>query len=143
MRNILIPIDADHPARTRNAIEQAVRLYRDEPSALHLLRVRPAVSNHVSMYFGSQELQGLLQEWGAEELQPAQRLLQTAGVPFTSTVRVGQTARTIAAVARELHCDRIVFGAEDPGLAERLFGSLAQQVRQLLGGQGDPQVIGG
>ncbi|MGJ3699469.1 hypothetical protein [Variovorax sp. AFSI2.2] len=44
--------------------------------------------------------------------------------------------------ARDFGCDHIVFGREEPGLAGRIVGSLAQQVRQLLGASGDLQVIG-
>ena len=79
---------------------------------------------------------------GTEELQAAQRLLDAAGVPYASTVKVGRTADTIVATARDLGCDHIVFGDDAPGLAGRLFGSLAQQVRNLLGARADLQVIG-
>jgi len=50
--------------------------------------------------------------------------------------------RRIVMAARGYGCDRIVFGRDEPGLAGRIFGSLAQQVRQHLGASGDPQVIG-
>jgi nucleotide-binding universal stress UspA family protein len=57
-------------------------------------------------------------------------------------VVIGRSAETIVAAARDFGCDRIVFGREEPSLAGRIFGSLAQQVRQLLGASGDLQVIG-
>jgi hypothetical protein len=62
-------------------------------------------------------------------------------VPYTSTVLVGRTAETIAMAARDYGCGRIVFGSDEPSLAGTIFGSLAQQVRQLLSASGDPQVI--
>ena len=142
MRHILVPIDTGHAARTRSAIDQVLELHRKEPSVIHLLRVQPPVSGHVSAFFQPAELHALQVEWGHEELQPAQRQLDAAGVPYLSEVRVGHSAQTIAAVAREHACDRIIFGVEAPGLAERLFGSLAQQVRHLMVGQGDAQVLG-
>ena len=74
---------------------------------------------------------------------PAEALLATAGIPYTSSVLVGRKAETIARRARELGCDRIVMGQEaGVGLAERIFGSLAGQVRQLVGGASDCQVLG-
>ncbi len=142
MRHILVPIDTGHAGRTRSAVEQVTRLYREEPCAIHLLRVQPPVSGHVASYFEPAALHELLVDWGTEELQPAKALLDAAGIPYSHVVKVGQSAKTIAAAARELGCDRIIFGVEEPGLAERLFGSVAQQVRHLLPGQGDPQVIG-
>lgn len=142
MRHILVPVDPAQPARTRSAIDQVVRLYREEPTAVHLLRVQPLVSGHVAMFFGPGQLRELQMSQGDEDLQPARRQLDAAGVPCTSTVLVGRSATTIAAAARDLGCDRIVFGQDEPGLAGRLFGSLAQQVRQILGAKGDPRVIG-
>lgn len=142
MRHVLVPVDPTQPARTRSAIEQAVRLCREEPTTVHLLRVQPLVSGHVAMFFDNRALHELQQRWGEEELQPARAQLDAAGVPYTSAVAVGRSATTIAAVARDLGCDRIIFGADQPGLVGRLFGSLAQQVRQLLDAKGDPQVIG-
>jgi nucleotide-binding universal stress UspA family protein len=141
MTRILVPIDPDQPARTRSAIEQVLRMHRNERVSIRLLRVQPQVSGHVAMLFGTRELLDLQLSIGAEDLQYAQKLLDLAGVPYTSTVLVGRTAETIAAAARDYHCDRIVFGRDEPSLTGKVFGSLAQQVRQLLGGNDDPQVI--
>jgi len=142
MTRILLPVDPDQPARTRSAIEQVLRMRRSEQVTIRLLRVQPKVSGHVAMLFGTQELLDLQLSAGAEDLEYAQKLLDLAGVPYTSTVLVGRTAETIAMAARDYGCDRIVFGRDEPGLAGTIFGSLAQQVRQRLGASGDPQVIG-
>ena len=144
MRNVLIPVDAGNRARTMAAVGEVVRIYGQEPVGVHLLSVQPAVSGHVAMFFGEGELHQLQHGAGAEDLAPAQTLLKTSGVPFSSVVRVGRSAETIASTARELGCDRIVLGPEgDAGFGSKIFGSLAQQVRQLVGaGSGDCQVIG-
>ncbi len=145
MRKILIPIDAGNRARTMAAVAEVVRIYAQEPVAVHLLSVQPAVSGHVAMFFGEGELNQLQHGAGAEDLAPAQALLRTSGVPFTSIVRVGRSAETIAKTARELGCDRIVLGRDgQPSFAGKVFGSLAQQVRQIVSGSGggDCQVIG-
>lgn len=141
MQQILVPVDPANEERTRSAVAEVVRMYRQEPIAIRLVRVQPRVTSHVAMFFGHRELQQLQQQAGAEDLQFAQGLLDAAGVPYTSTVLVGRSAETIAHAAREFGCDRIVFGSEQAGLAGRVFGSLAQQVRHLLG-PGDAQVIG-
>ena len=139
MRQVLVPIDPSDEDRTRSQISEVVRLYRQEPMEVRLVRVQPRLTSHVAMFFGNRELQQLQQQAGAEELQFAQTLLATAGVPHTSTVLVGRSAETIAKAARDFGCDRIVFG-EERGLAGRVFGTLAQQVRHLMGG--GAQVIG-
>ena len=141
MRQVLVPIDPAHTERTRSAVAQAVRFHREDGAAIRLLRVQPKVTGHVAMFFGTRELQQLQQQSGEEDLQFARSLLDAAGVPYTSTVLVGRSAETIASAARDFGCDRILFGEEGTGLAGKVFGSLAQQVRQLLGG-GEFQVIG-
>ena len=141
MTRILVPIDPDQPARTRSAIEQVLRMHRTERVSIRLLRVQPKVSGHVAMLFDPRELLELQLSAGAEDLEYAQKLLDLAGVPYTSTVLVGRTAETIAVAARDYGCGHIVFGSDEPSLAGTIFGSLAQQVRQLLSASGDPQVI--
>ena len=142
MSRVLLPIDPAQPARTRSAIEQVLRLRVTGPVTVRLLRVLPRVSGHVAMLFGAGELHALQQRAGVQDLEFAQHLLELAGVPYASTVRVGRSAETIVEAARDYHCDRIVFGREEPGLAGKLFGSLAQQVRHLLGANEDPKVLG-
>lgn len=141
MRQLLLAVDPHNLARTRSAVEEAVRIWREEFVGIRLVRVQPRLSGHVAMFFGTRELQQLQQDEGAEDLQYAQQLLQAAGVPYTSTVLVGRTAETIAQAARDFGCDRIVVGNDTPGIAGRMFGSLAQQVRHLLPGSAY-QVIG-
>lgn len=142
MKSILLPVDPTQPARTRSAIDEVVRIWREEPVTIRLLRVQPKVSGHVAMFFEPHELRELQREAGTEELQFAQAILDAAGVPYISTVRIGRCADTIVAAARDLGCDRIVFGPAETSLAGRLFGSLAHQVRQILGTSADLQVIG-
>lgn len=142
MRQILVTVDPHNPTRTRSAVEQAVRIYREEFVGIRLLRVQPKLSGHVAMFFGTRELQQLQHEAGEQEMDHARSLLDAAGVPYTSTVLVGRSAETIAQAAREFGCDRILFGTEEAGLASRVFGSLAEQVRHLLGPGKAYEVIG-
>ena len=144
MKNILVPIDPTRPDRTRSAIAQVVQLGREEPVTARLLRVQPRVTQHVAMCFAPGELHAMQEANGLDELADARSQLDAAGVPHTSTVRIGRSAPTIVAAARELGCDRIVFGQDAAGgRSGLLFGSLAQQVRHLLASAGSgPQVIG-
>lgn len=141
MRNLLVPIDPDHAERTRSAVAEAVRIYREDPVEVCLLRVQPRLDGHVALCLDAGQLRQLQQVAGEADLVLARSLLQEAGVPCAATVRVGRSAETIARTARELGCNRIVFGQQAPGFGSRVFGSLAQQVRHLLGG-GEFQVLG-
>jgi nucleotide-binding universal stress UspA family protein len=144
MSKLLVPIDATDPAGMKAALAEAARIYAQGPVDVVLLNVQPAVNGHVAMFFGEHELQQLQREAGAEDLAAAEALLRDRQVPCSSQVRIGRSAETIARTARELGCDRIVLGREGGTgtLASKVFGSLAQQVRQLLGSRGDCQVIG-
>lgn len=142
MRNLLIPVNGD-AARTKAAVAEAVRIYGKEPVGVHLLSVQPRVSGHVGMFFGEGELHDIQHAAGMEDLAPAKALLDAVGVPYTASVRVGRSAETIARAARELDCDRIVMGQEgQSGIAGRIFGSLAEQVRHITSGASGCQVIG-
>lgn len=143
MRNLLIPIDGGNETAMKSAVAEAIALYRHEPVAIHLLNVQPQLSGHVAMFFDSRELSGIQHQAGDEDLAPARALLDAAAVPYTARVVAGRSAETIARVARELACDRILMGKQGHvGIAGRMFGSLAGQVRQIVGGAGDCQVIG-
>jgi len=143
MRNLLIPVEGGNEAAMKSAVAEAIALYRHEPVAIHLLNVQPQLSGHVAMCFDSRELSGIQHQAGEEDLAPARALLDAAAIPYTAHVVVGRSAATIARVARELACDRILMGKEGrAGIGERMFGSLTGQVRQILGGAGDCQVIG-
>lgn len=143
MKKVLVPIDAGAERAWRSAIAEAIQIHRQERAAIHLLNVQPRVTAHVAMFFAEGELQQIQQDAGAEDLRPARAVLDAAGVPCTSSVLVGRSAETIARAARELGCDRILMGRESaPGLAGKVFGSVGAQVRHLLGGANDCQVIG-
>ena len=142
MRQLLVAVDPHSPARTRSAVEEAVRIYREEFVGIRLVRVQPRLSGHVAMFFGTRELQQLQQDAGDEELAFARSLLEAEAIPYTATVLVGRSAESIAQAAREFGCDRILFGEEGPSLAGKVFGSLAEQVRHLLGPGNAYQVIG-
>jgi len=132
MRQILVPIDPDEPARWRDALAQAIRIRRDEPVCVRLLNVQPRLSGHIAMYFDEAQLRQIQQQAGRDALAPAQEMLDAAGVPHASAVMSGRSAEVIAEAARRFGCDRVLFGEPGPGLAGRVFGSLAGQVRQLL-----------
>lgn len=146
MTRILIPVDAFHPQRTRAALADAVKRHAKGRVDVHLLNVQPAVTGHVAMFFSQDDLHALQQAAGEEDLAPAKALLDQHHVPYKASVRIGRSAQTIADTARELDCDQILLGDEEQGAGGfhlHLFGSLSQQLRQLIGASGGHcQVIG-
>jgi nucleotide-binding universal stress UspA family protein len=138
MKSILIAV-TDDESRTRSAVAETMRLLAGKPARVHLVNVQPKVNGHVAMYFGREELQAIQEKAGREALRPAQALLDIAGVGYTSRIEIGRSAETIARLAQELHCMRVVFGSSAGTL--NVFGNLAQQVRHLLDGTGGCEVI--
>ena len=142
MAAILLLVGVADATRTRSAVVEAVRLQQREGAYVHVLSVQPRVNGHVAMYFGASELHQMQQRAGDEDMADACKLLDLAGVRYSKRVMVGRSAETIALAARELACDRIVLGEEvGIGFAQKVFGSLAAQVRQLVAG-GECVVIG-
>ena len=79
-------------------------------------------------------------ESGRVELRPARAVLNAAGV-FTH-VEIGRTAETIVSFATEIRCDRIVIGqGPQTSFTDELFGTLASEIRHLLGGAAPCQVV--
>lgn len=135
MRKVLVPIDAHAEARSRAALDEAIALYLEEPVEIHLLNVQIPVSGHVAMFFDIDALHANQRECGKEELAPAQARLAAAGIPCKTHVSIGRSAESIARSARQLGCDRILMG-QGHGFGDRLFGTLAGQVRHLVGASG-------
>jgi nucleotide-binding universal stress UspA family protein len=143
MSGLLLPVDPENAARTRAAVGEAIRLARAPAGAVHVLSVVPEVSGHISRFLPAPELGAMQQAQGQADMADACRQLAEAGVAFQAHVRVGRRAETIARAARELACDTVVLDGPVPAdLADRLFGSVAQQVRQRLGAGTGCRVIG-
>ncbi len=65
-------------------------------------------------------------------LRAAKALFAEAGVPFKTTLRVGDAAENILKAAREARCEQIVMGTRGLGaLAGLVLGSVAMKVVQL------------
>jgi nucleotide-binding universal stress UspA family protein len=142
MRKVLVPISAIG-AQMQSAVAQVISIYREEPVDVHLLNVQPSIPRYVTGFFKGGELHLIQEEAGLEELAPAQALLDAAGVPYTAHVKVGHGAETIVQAASLLGCDRIVMGqGKREGFTEKLFGTLAHQVRHLVGVADNCKVIG-
>ena len=143
MNKILVPVDPADPARTREALQTAVRIYAQGPVDVHLLSVQSRVNGHVASYFGADELRQLQQKMGREDLAGARRLLDAANVPYTTSIAIGRRADTIALTAREYGCRRVLLGAPpESDVVGTMFGSLADQLRHMIRSTGSFEVIG-
>ena len=133
MTSILVPIDGLQD--NARLVARVVELCRQGPTEVHLLSVQTAFNAHVAMFFAAAELRAFHDEDARRELAPVERLLDEAGVPFTSHVQVGRHADTISRVAQELRCRHILMQERPANPLSRLvMGSLADQVQHLVAG---------
>jgi nucleotide-binding universal stress UspA family protein len=135
MHEIVVPIcDA---ADASWAATQAIARYRQEPVRIHLLNVQRPLPKHVAQFFNRSDLRAFHEEAGLRVLEPAQRMLDEAGVPHEDHVLVGHPAETIVHFAEDRHCDQVVVDAPSRGMLSLLgLGSIASQVQHLMAAHG-------
>jgi YjbE family integral membrane protein len=128
MLKVLVPVDAS--ANTAFALRRVASEFASRGGLeVHLLNVQPMLSRHVGQFIGRRTREGYHLEQAEKVLQPARRLLERAGVPCTTHVRVGAKAESITDEARRLRCDRIVMGtARKDSLTRMLEDSTTNQV---------------
>ena len=136
MNEIVVPIVSTSDAAW--AAAEAVSLHRADPSArIHLLNVQPPLPKHVSQFFSRNDLHDFHRDAGMRVLEPAIRMLETAGVPHEDHVLVGHPAETIVRFAEERGCGQIVVDTPATGVLSRLgLGSIASQVQHLMQAHG-------
>src|SRR5690606_32730176 len=96
---------------------------------VHLLSIQPPVTRHVADYFQPGELQQVQRDSAIKDLEEPRRLLDAAGIRYKVHTEVGRSVPTIVAFAQEFRCDRVLMG--QAGMQDKLFGTLAAQVRQM------------
>lgn len=133
MLNILVPVDGSDNAN--RAVVHARRLAQGARSArLHLLNIQtpPRGRAGVSRQVTQEMIDEFYAREGQEAMEEARKLLDAAGVDYTSHVVFGNAASEIAGYAQEHACARIVMGTRGNGsLTNILIGSVANQVVQL------------
>ena len=132
MLNLLVPVDGSDNAN--RAVLHARALAAGAPSArVHLLNVQ---TRRARAGLSSLITQDMIDEFylreGQEAADEARKLLDDAGIDYTSHVEFGNPAVAINAYAREHGCQRIIMGSRGNGaLSGSLVGSVANQVLQL------------
>jgi nucleotide-binding universal stress UspA family protein len=126
MISVLLPVDGSEGS-TR-AVQMVIKLYqRLAPVEVRLLHVR--IADGVPEGALANAPGGRAS--AREALEPAQKLLAQAGVPFTSDVRSGYVPPAIVEYAKSMNCDAIVMGTRGMGSGGEVVGSIARQVISL------------
>jgi nucleotide-binding universal stress UspA family protein len=126
MQTILIPIDGSKPCDA--AVQRAIREAKlGQVERIHIVNVQPHLGAYVGRFVGTPTIRAFQRELGDRALAHAKKLLDDAGVAYSSHIYVGDVAETIAKAADELGITEIVMTANEFGFP----GSLA--MNSLIG----------
>lgn len=132
MLKLLVPVDGS--AGSDRAVDYTVRLAgRGEQVEAHLLHVqRPIMAGEISSLVSKAMIDAMRREQSDEILRGARERLDRAGLPCVVHIDRGDTAQTIARVAREAGCEGIVMGTRGMGaIGNLVLGSVATKVIHL------------
>ncbi len=107
--------------------------YRAKPE-VELLTVHLPVPKlpRMGMAVGKSQLQKYYEEEGANQLAPAKRKLDAAGIKYKAPVLVGPVAESIVKRAKDARCDIIYIGTRGMSdIGKALVGSTANKVLQI------------
>ncbi|HEY9536625.1 MAG TPA: universal stress protein [Kiloniellaceae bacterium] len=128
---ILVPVDGSDSSLAAVRFVIAKLASAGTPQEIHLLTVQPQLPT-ASRFVDAGVLRDYRQEEGAKDLAAARKLLDNAGVEYTSHIAVGDPADTIATYADQKQCDAIVMGTRGLGrVAGLVLGSVAVKVLHL------------
>ena len=129
---ILLPADGSKSAS--HAAQHVADIAAMVPDLqVHLLNVQPPGDDWtVRRMLKPDELAAMEKEWGESAFGPVRDILKAAGLSCTEHIEQGETADTIARVARELGCDQIIMGSHGrTALGGFLLGSVVAKVLHL------------
>lgn len=128
---ILVATDGSKPAlRAVKYAGKLVRQLSSTSSSITLISVHDdAGLRHAKAFVGREAVADYLRELSEEDLRPARKLLDAAGIKHNMEMRTGHVAQEIVQCAEAGRFDLIVLGAKGRGaIADLLLGSVGQRV---------------
>ncbi len=132
MLKILVPVDGSDNAL--RAIDYVIALAaRAKDVAIHIVTVRDAMdSPQLHRFWTQEQIHTFQQESGKALLDAARQRLDQAGLPYTSSIAIGDIPETIVREAADQQCTMIVMGTRGMGtIASLMLGSVATKVVHL------------
>lgn len=126
---ILLPVDGSEVSL--QAVRFAIRLAREGlNTSVVLANVQePATLYEMMIAHDPAVLASVAAAAGAHALEPAQAMLEQAGIAFESEVANGDAAHAIVDIVERFACDLVVMGASGMGdLRSALLGSVSHEV---------------
>lgn len=128
MEKILLAVDGS--GRSKRAAEYVCKLSATgSPLEIHLLNVQEPLVERIAVKFSSEEREKLSRDNSDADFAQIIPLLKAQETTYSLHYAQGAIAPTIAQIAEQLGCDRIVMGTRGrSSLAGALFGSIAHKV---------------
>ena len=128
---ILVAVDGSK--FSMHAVTYAAKLMESllpDSNAITLISVHDDIGlRHAKAFVGHDVVADYLRELSDKDLEPARKILDTAGVKHDMVVKTGQVAQEIIDCAKSGNFDLIVLGSKGRGaIADLLIGSVAQRV---------------
>lgn len=133
MLKVMVPVDgSEHSMNAVRFLIKKVALYRD-PVEIHLINVQyPIASGNVKHFISHEAIEKFYHDSAMLALQPAENLVEQAGISCLSHAAVGEPAETIVRYARETGCQQIVMSPRGLGtVSGMLLGSVSTKVLHL------------
>ncbi len=133
VNRILLPVDAsDNAVR---AVQYAINIRNAHPRGdeldIHLINVQGEVPADISRFIPKESIEDYHRENSTNALARARKMLEEAGVKFSTHMLVGKPWEVISEYASANHCDLIVMGTRGLGLhTGALLGSVSLGVAQ-------------
>jgi hypothetical protein len=131
MRNVVVVIEEGRSPDW--SVEHVVDRYTRSAVRIHLLNVRTPLPSYVARFIPRAELRAYHQENGARAIQIVTKRLDELAIPHKDHVLVGNKAEMILQFAHEQSCSEIIVAKRAGLLPEIGLGSIASQLRHLLG----------
>jgi nucleotide-binding universal stress UspA family protein len=127
MKRILVPVDGS--AQGIAAVKAAVAEGRGTVERIDLVHVSPSLTRHVARFVPKAERTGWREERARAALDPARRLVESAGIACRTHVTRGPVANALADTARLLGVNEIVLAATNRSpLAQFLANPLSTRL---------------
>jgi nucleotide-binding universal stress UspA family protein len=128
MKTVLVPIDGSECSLRAVQYLISAREGGHGPT-LHLLNVQVGITGDVSQFVSRSDIKDYRREQSDEALRSARALLDQAGIPYETHVKIGHVADCITRSAEKLECDHIVMGTHGrSALADLLVASTTLHV---------------
>lgn len=117
---VLIPVD-DTP-QSLAAVRSLITSGAGRNTQVHLLHVTPRLSRHITRFLPKGARARFVAERAIASIEPAAKLLETAGIPFGAEVKTSDSVvGTILATAKQRDCSRILIGSRRSSALSRLL----------------------